>query len=155
MAKRSRPGADLREVDIELPDRRAYEERLAIEAERARRYRYPLALVLIKLDGLDAVAEQGGEPAVEDVLREVAEVLGGSRFADEAFRIGDGEFAILLPHTDLAGAEAAAARMTMQVLASGLVGASWGAASDEGHPGALHERAAQVLTAGGGADRSG
>jgi diguanylate cyclase (GGDEF)-like protein len=141
-------------VDTELPDRHAYEERLAIEAERARRYRYPLALVLIELDALDAVAEQGGEPAVEDVMHEVAQVLSGSRFADEAFRIGDGEFAILLPHTDLAGAEAAAARMTMQVSASGIAGASWGAASDEGHPGALNERAAQALEAGRGAGRS-
>jgi diguanylate cyclase (GGDEF)-like protein len=137
-------------VDTELPDRAGYEERLAIEAERARRYRYPLALVLIELEGLDAVAEQGGEPAVEDVLHEVAQVLNGSRFADEAFRIGAGEFAILLPHTDLAGAEAAAARMTMQVSASGAVSASWGAASDDGHPGALHERAAKALVAGRG-----
>ena len=145
--------ADLERVETELPDRGAYEERLAIEAERARRYRYPLALVLIELDGLDAVAEQGGEPGVEDVLREVAEVLNGSRFADEAFEIGDGEFAILLPHTDLAGAEAAAARMTMQVSASGVVSASWGAASDEGHPGALHERAVKALAEGRGGER--
>jgi diguanylate cyclase (GGDEF)-like protein len=140
-------------VDPDLPDRRAYEERLAIEAERARRYRYPLALVLIELEGLDAIAERGGEPAVEDVLSDVAEVLNGSRFADEAFRTGDNEFAILLPHTDLAGAEAAAARMTMQVSASGAVSASWGAASDEGHPGALHERAFQTLIAGRGGAR--
>jgi diguanylate cyclase (GGDEF)-like protein len=141
-------------VDLELPDRDAYEERLAIEAERARRYRYPLALVLIELDGLDEVAEQGGEPAVEDVVHEVAQVLNGSRFADEAFRIAGSEFAILLPHTDLAGAEAAAARLTMQVSASGVVSAAWGAASDEGHPGALHERAAKALIAGRGGDRS-
>jgi GGDEF domain-containing protein len=140
-------------VDTDLPDRRAYEERLAIEAERARRYRYPLSLVLIELEGLDEVAEQGGEPAVEDVLHEVAEVLSGSRFADEAFQISDSGFAILLPHTDFAGAEAAAARMTLQVSASGVVSASWGAASDEGHPGALHERAAQALVAGRGGER--
>ena len=140
-------------MDTDLTDRHAYEERLAIEAERARRYRYPLALVLIELDGLDAVAEQGGEPAVEDVLSEVAEVLNGSRFADEAFRIGAGEFAVLLPHTDLAGAEAAAARLTMQVSASGGVSAAWGAASEEGHPGALHERAVKALIAGRGGER--
>ncbi len=142
---------DRRDPVTGLPNRRAYEERLALEAERARRYRYPLALVLLEIDGLQAVNDELGERAVDDVLCEVADLLDGSRFADEAFRIGDQEFAILLPHTDRAGAEAAAARLVLQISAAevggGRVGASWGAASDEGHPAALAQRAGKALFA--------
>ena len=142
---------DRRDPVTGLPNRCAYEDRLALEAERARRYRYPLALVLLEIDGLRAVNDELGERAVHDVLCEVADLLDGSRFADEAFRIGDQEFAILLPHTDRAGAEAAAARLVMQITAAevggGRVGASWGAASDEGHPAALAQRAGKALFA--------
>ena len=142
-----------RDPVTDLPNLRAYDERLALEAERARRYRYPLALVLLELDGLAAVIEELGERAGDDVVREVAEVMSGSRFADEAFRIGDNEFAILLPHTDLAGAEAAAARIVMQISAGGVVSASWGAASGEDHPAALQERADRALLAAKGEGR--
>ena len=142
---------DRRDPVTELPDRQSYEERLAVEAERARRYRYPLALVRFEIDGMGAVAEEFGGPAAEAVLIEVADLLSGSRFADEAFRIGDSEFAILLPHTDLSGATAAAERLEKQVAASevaeGRIGASWGVAAEEGHPQALHERAGESLAA--------
>jgi diguanylate cyclase (GGDEF)-like protein len=146
------PADDGRDPVTELPNRSSYDGRLALEAERARRYRYPLALVLLEIDGLDAVAAELGEPAGDEVLREVASLLNGSRFADEAFRIGDQGFAVLLPHTDRAGAEAAAARISMQISAAapadGRVTASWGVASGEGHPAALHERAdAELLAA--------
>ena len=142
---------DRRDPVTQLPDRESYEERLALEAERARRYRYPLALVRFEIEGISAVAEEFGDPAAEAVLCEVADLLSGSRFADEAFRIGDREFAILLPHTDLAGATAAAARLEHQVAASevaeGRIGASWGVAAEEGHPAALHQRAGETLAA--------
>ncbi len=135
----------------ELPNRASFEERLAMEAERARRYRYPLALVLLELEGLGQVDAELGSRAKEAVLREVADLMSGSRFADEAFRLGEADFAILLPHTDLAGAEAAAARLTMQISASGFadgrVSSAWGAASDEGHPAALREGAERALHA--------
>ncbi len=130
-----------------LPNRRSYEQRLALEAERARRYRYPLALLLVEIDGLGALYEELGVPAGDDAAREIAELLNGSRFADEAFRIGESEFAILLPHTDLAGAEAAAARLTLQISAGGVVSASWGAAAGEDHPSAIEERASLALVA--------
>ena len=131
-----------------LPNRASYEQRLGVEAERARRYRYPLALLLVEIDGLAAMYDELGRRAGDDVVRDVAEVLNGSRFADEAFRIGDNEFAILLPHTDVAGAEAAAARLVLQISAAGVISASWGAASGEGgHPETLHERAARALVA--------
>jgi diguanylate cyclase (GGDEF)-like protein len=131
----------------ELPNRHSYEQRLALEAERARRYRYPLALVMIEIDGLTGVYEELGEGAGDAAVREVAQLLNGSRFADEAFRISATQFAILLPHTDLAGAEAAAARLTMQISAGGVIGASWGAASGEDHPASLEDRARKSLLA--------
>ena len=145
---------DRRDPVTGLPDRRSYEERLALEAERARRYRYPLALVRFEINGIGAVAEEFGDHAAEAVLCEVADLLSGSRFADEDFRIDDREFAILLPHTDLAGATAAAARLEKQVasneVAEGRLGATWGVAAEEGHPAALHEGAGESLAAQAG-----
>ncbi len=137
-----------------LGNRRAYDERLAVEAERARRYGRQLAVVLLDLDGFKRVNDELGHPAGDDVLRGVAELLAGSRLADDAFRIGGDEFAVLMPETHLAGAETAARRLAHHIAAArlgeGRVSASWGAAADgpDGlDPIDLHGRADQSLLA--------
>ena len=121
-----------------LPQRHSYEERLTLEAERARRYRYPLALVHLRLN----------DPAGDDVLRDVATAIRGARYADECFRIGHDEFAILMPHTDLSGARIAAERLAAEVETAGAT-ARWGAACEEGHPAALHQSAGDSLLGSG------
>jgi diguanylate cyclase (GGDEF)-like protein len=132
----------------ELPNRRAYDERLVLEAERARRYEHPLAVVLLDIDGFTALNEKLGHPGGDRVLVQVAAVLSASRFADAAFRIGGDEFGVLLPETDILGAQAVGGRLAARISAAALDGgrltASWGAASG-GDPVLLHERAEMAL----------
>jgi diguanylate cyclase (GGDEF)-like protein len=145
------PESGRRDALTQLYNRRAYDERLVVEAERTRRYQHPLGLVLLDLDGFNAVNDDLGRAAGDQVLCEVAAILSSSRFADTAFRIGGDEFAILLPETDVLGAKAAGERLAEQIAAAGLGGgrvtASWGAASHDGDPTVLHERADMALLA--------
>ncbi len=144
--------ASRRDPLTQLLNRRAYDECLVHEAERARRYRHPLGLVLLDLDGFKVVNDELGHPVGDEVLRRIAEILSSSRFADAVFRIGGDEFAVVLPETDVEGAEAVGERLAGQIASAGLGGgrvtASWGAASHDGDPLVLHQRAdMRLLTA--------
>jgi diguanylate cyclase (GGDEF)-like protein len=135
-----------------LANRRAYEERLAVETARANRYEQPLSLCLLDLDGFKQVNDRFGHPAGDEVLREVARLIDESRVADDAFRIGGDEFAILMPQTDPAAAELAAERLAGSIvsarLCGGSVGASFGVASAGADPELTHATAdARLLAA--------
>ena len=135
-----------------LLNRRAYEERLAIEAARGARYRHPLALGLFDLNGFKAVNDQLGHPAGDTVLQGVAKAIDSSRLTDDAFRIGGDEFALLMPETRLDGAEIAATRVVKAIeeaaLVDGKVTACYGVASQSTGDGlALHDAADRSLLA--------
>lgn len=119
-----------------LPNRRAFEERLPVEVARANRYGRPLALCLLDLDGFKGVNDRLGHPAGDEVLRGVARVLDSSRVADDCFRIGGDEFAILMPETNRDEAVVAAVRIVARVrdagLGEGAIGASFGVAAGTG-----------------------
>jgi diguanylate cyclase (GGDEF)-like protein len=102
-----------------LPNRRAFEERLPVELARAARSG-PVSLCLLDLDGFKAVNDHLGHPAGDEVLREVGRVLEGSRLADDCFRIGGDEFALLMPGTDAEEATVAAVRIAEEIRAAGL-----------------------------------
>jgi len=125
-----------------LPNRRAYEERLAVETARANRYGQPLSVCLIDLDGFKAVNDRLGHPAGDEVLRGVARLIDESRVADDAFRIGGDEFAVLMPQTEPADARLAAARLTARIAAAelgdGSIGASFGVAPAGSDPERSH-----------------
>ncbi|HEU5252181.1 MAG TPA: sensor domain-containing diguanylate cyclase [Solirubrobacterales bacterium] len=135
-----------------LPNRRAFEERLPVELARFSRGRRPLSLCLLDLDGFKGVNDRLGHPAGDEVLREVARILGTSRVADDCFRIGGDEFAILMPGTTAEEATIAAERIAAAVrnagLADGRVGVSFGVASSVDLDGeALQANADQALLA--------
>lgn len=116
-----------------LPNRRAFEERLPTELARAARSGKPLALVLLDLDGFKGVNDRLGHPAGDEVLCAVARILDASRTADDCFRIGGDEFAILMPETEAIHARTAAERVANQIraaeLGDGTIGASYGLAA--------------------------
>ncbi len=116
-----------------LPNRRAFEERLPVELARATRHGRPLALCLLDLDGFKGVNDRLGHPAGDEVLRAVARILDRSRVADDCFRIGGDEFAILMPETSRGEAIVAAERIAEQVregdLGEGSIGVSFGVAT--------------------------
>jgi diguanylate cyclase (GGDEF)-like protein len=96
----------------DLANRRHFEETLASEISRADRFGGALALVLADLDDFKKVNDRYGHQAGDDVLREFAEVLRETvRDIDLAARYGGEEFAVLLPQTDLEGAERLAERL--------------------------------------------
>jgi diguanylate cyclase len=147
-----------------LPNRRAFEERLAVEVARSSRYQHPFSLCLLDLDGFKDVNDRLGHQAGDEVLRAVASILDQSRVADDCFRIGGDEFAIVMPETTAKEAGIAAARIAQQVrdadLGDGEVDVSFGVAGiTDGDPATLLAAADAKLSAaknrlhGGGAER--
>ncbi|MBK5218220.1 MAG: GGDEF domain-containing protein [Thermoleophilia bacterium] len=132
-----------------LANRRAYEERLAVETSRATRYGQPLSICLLDLDGFKGVNERFGHPAGDEVLREVARMIDESRVADDAFRIGGDEFGILMPQTDPAQARLAAERLAKAIVAAKLgdnsIGVSFGIAPATDDPERSHLAADTAL----------
>jgi len=99
-----------------LLNHRALQERLAAEYAGARRYDKPLSLLMLDVDNFKLYNDTFGHPEGDVVLRKVARILKSSaRPMDAVARYGGEEFAVILPHTDGAGAMAAAERIRASV----------------------------------------
>jgi diguanylate cyclase (GGDEF)-like protein/putative nucleotidyltransferase with HDIG domain len=95
-----------------LLNRRAFEELLELELERAVRSDRPLSVIVGDIDGFRAVNEHQGHAAGDCALQAVAEnALKWKRRIDHAARVGGEEFALLLPETDERGAFIVAERL--------------------------------------------
>ncbi len=94
-----------------LANRRSFDEDYEVFWNSARRYGYPLAILIFDLSGFKEVNDRFGHAAGDRALREVARVLREQvRNGDHVYRWGGDEFAVLLPHTSLSGAVRAARR---------------------------------------------
>jgi|FLOH01.1.fsa_nt_gi diguanylate cyclase (GGDEF)-like protein len=86
-------------------NRRAFERFGRQEFERARRYGFPMSLVLFDLDHFKMVNDELGHPAGDRLLQVFAAYLQtATRQSDLVARLGGDEFALLMSHTDGAGA---------------------------------------------------
>jgi len=95
-----------------LANRRHFMERLSKEFLHSQRTGMPLALIMVDLDHFKTINDSRGHQGGDQVLREVAEILGRQmRPYDLAARFGGEEFSIILPETDLAGALGVARRL--------------------------------------------
>lgn len=95
-----------------LANRRHFMELVESEAARARRYRRPLSLLVIDADHFKRINDTHGHPAGDEVLKAFAEVGRATlRRTDTLGRLGGEEFAVLLPETDLDGAQLLAERL--------------------------------------------
>lgn len=87
-------------------------ETLSKEIRRTQRFDTPLALIMADLDGLKAVNDRHGHPAGDNLLRHVANrITSALRQFDSAARVGGDEFVMLLPATNLEGAQQVARRI--------------------------------------------
>jgi diguanylate cyclase (GGDEF)-like protein/PAS domain S-box-containing protein len=99
-----------------LKNRLVLQQKLEDEFQRTHRYRAPLSLILMDVDRFKAFNDTFGHLAGDEVLREVARLLGAAaRTTDVVSRFGGEEFAILLPNTDLEGATSLAERFRVSI----------------------------------------
>jgi diguanylate cyclase (GGDEF)-like protein len=116
-----------------------YDQRLAREVDAAVGAGRHLSLCLLELDG-DSEGDEG--------VWAVARILQGLRESDDAFRIGEREFAVLLPGTSLLGGRVVAERLADRIagVGHGRLSARYGvAAMTDPDPRRLHAAAAQLI----------
>src|ERR1700694_5728568 len=84
-----------------LGNRRAFNQRLREEVDRANRYGHPLSLALMDIDHFKIYNDTHGHPAGDEVLTKLGQALSDHliRNTDLAFRYGGEEFAVIMPDT--------------------------------------------------------
>jgi len=104
-----------------LANRRALEEALRREWERAARAAAPLAVLVIDADRFKRYNDHFGHLAGDECLRRIATILGQSiRGMDMAGRYGGEEFVLLLPNADVARALVVAERARAAIESAGI-----------------------------------
>ncbi len=83
------------------PSRLDWEVRLRDEEARYARYRRPVSIVLVEVDGMERLVQRLGPDAAERLVPPIGQTLmRQARAADHVARIGLSRFAVLLPETD-------------------------------------------------------
>ncbi|PYM72973.1 MAG: hypothetical protein DME03_16505 [Candidatus Rokuibacteriota bacterium] len=117
----------------ELYNRRYFGLRIDEEVKRHTRFGHPLSLVVVNVDRFKPINAEHGQPAGDEVLREVARLLvRHSRSFTIIARLDGDEFAALLANTPKAGAVTYAQRIRSVIeghpFARGTITASFGVA---------------------------
>ncbi|MFH1260119.1 MAG: diguanylate cyclase [Elusimicrobiota bacterium] len=99
-----------------LYNRWYFQNNLGKEVERAQRYQHTLSLIMFDIDYFKKFNDQYGHIAGDHLLRKLAELLkNNARKVDMVCRYGGEEFAIILPDTKLADAQAVAEKIRQAV----------------------------------------
>jgi diguanylate cyclase (GGDEF)-like protein len=104
----------------DLPNQRAFQDEFPQAVASAARYQDPLALIVLDVDDFKFINDHHGHPHGDAVLGRVAEVLREARPGDRPYRTGGDEFALLLAHTDSAGARTLARRLSRSFSDAGI-----------------------------------
>ena len=125
-----------------LANRRAFDERLAQEFNRANRLHHSLCMVMLDIDHFKRINDQWSHVAGDLVLKRIADIFASTvRDIDLAARWGGEEFVLLLPEVNLAEGVEIAERLRTRLaqtdfsdVAPGLkVTASFGVAVNSGY----------------------
>jgi diguanylate cyclase (GGDEF)-like protein len=118
---REESGAELRELADTDPltgiaNRRVFEQRIAEELDRARRYDQVVTIALIDIDDFKRINDSNGHQVGDRVLKQLAALLKRElRTMDFVARIGGEEFVIVLPETGGTGARLFADRVLRRI----------------------------------------
>ena len=110
-----------REVTIDgltqIANRRAFDQRLEIEWQRAARENSSISLLLCDVDFFKRYNDRYGHPMGDDCLRSIAKAIESCirRPADLAARYGGEEFAVILPNTLKEGATIIAEKICLAI----------------------------------------
>jgi diguanylate cyclase (GGDEF)-like protein len=100
-----------------LLNRRSLDELLPSEIGRHSRYGGIFSLIIMDLDSFKSFNDNYGHLVGDALLRQVGSIMKHTiREADQAFRYGGDEFAILLPHTGVDSAIKVAERIRQQII---------------------------------------
>ena len=100
----------------ELFNSRTLLKELKDELKRAKRYKRPVSLLVIEVDGLKEIQRQYGALTSDAVLKVVSSVLRDCvRDVDVPARYSGDQFAIVLPETNAAGAAVVAERIRQRI----------------------------------------
>ncbi len=97
-------------------NRRAFDEIGLVEMERSRRYGLEMSVVAIDVDHFKMLNDQFGHKGGDSALVRVSDVARSMlRSTDVLARVGGDEFVVLLPATDLQGAQELAERVRARI----------------------------------------
>lgn len=100
----------------DLPNHRAFQERLAQQVQHAGRHKRPFSLIMFDVDNFKQYNDKFGHPQGDILLAELARLFREAvRSTDLPARYGGEEFALLLPETDKYAAAWVAERLRSQV----------------------------------------
>ena len=100
----------------ELYNSRTFIKEIKDELKRAKRYKRPVALCMVSIDGFKDLVRQYGALTSDAVLKVVGTVLQGAiRDVDIPARYSAEEFAIIFPETNASGASIVAERIRQRV----------------------------------------
>jgi diguanylate cyclase (GGDEF)-like protein/PAS domain S-box-containing protein len=101
----------------QVGNRRLFDQTLKAEWQRAARRAGPIALLMIDVDHFKEYNDHYGHPAGDEVLRQIARLVGDSvrRGGELVARYGGEEFVLLLPGADLEAARVVAERCWQSV----------------------------------------
>ncbi|MBX3135511.1 GGDEF domain-containing protein [Candidatus Obscuribacterales bacterium] len=100
----------------ELYNSRTFYKEIKDELKRAKRYKRPVALCMVAIDGFKDVVRQYGALTSDAVLKVMGNVLRGAiRDVDIPARYSAEEFAIIFPETNASGASIVAERIRQRI----------------------------------------
>jgi diguanylate cyclase (GGDEF)-like protein len=108
-----------------LLNRRSMDEILPSEVGRHSRYGGVFSMIILDLDHFKSLNDNYGHLAGDELLRQIGIIMKNTiREADQAFRYGGDEFAILLPQTSMEAAYKVSERIRQQTFARIEIGSS-------------------------------